>query len=195
MSHGQAQPERPDEFGDGELVNGTIRLVPYDPTWASRFDEERVLLERVLAPWLMGTIEHVGSTSVPGLDAKPILDMIAPVRSLADAVAAAELLVALGYAQGIHRPAEAHYFYKPAVDRWWERTHQLHLTELSTALWAGRIGFRNALRARADFRARYVELKRQLASSYGDDIDGYARAKRDFVNEVLSTPEARIDSA
>jgi GrpB-like predicted nucleotidyltransferase (UPF0157 family) len=176
-------------------VNGTIRLVSYDPTWASRFDQERVLLEDVLAPWLVGPVEHVGSTSVPGLDAKPILDMIAPVRSLPDAVAAAEPLVALGYAQGIHRPAEALYFYQPDVDSWWQRTHQLHLTELSTALWAGRIGFRNALRARADLRARYLELKRQLASSFGDDIDGYASAKREFVAEVLATPEASIDPA
>src|SRR4051794_39161866 len=121
--------------------------------------------------------------------------MIAPVRSLADALDAAEPLGALGYAQGVHRPAEAHYFYKPVVDRWWQRTHQLHLTEVSTPLWVGRIGFRNALRAREDLRARYLELKRQLASSFGDDIDGYAGAKRDFVAEVLATPEARTHSA
>lgn len=77
------------------------------------------------------------------------------------------------------------------VEHWWERTHQLHLTEPWTALWMGRLGFRNALRARPDLLVRYLDLKRQLASTFGEDVDGYARAKREFVAEVLAAPEAR----
>src|SRR3954452_92087 len=148
-----------------------IQLVAYDPRWAQQFAEEKALLEQVLAPWLAGEVEHVGSTSVPGLPAKPILDMIAPVAELADAAAATQPLLELGYATGVHRPAEAHYFFKPPVEHWWQRTHQLHLTEPTTPLWRSRVGFRNALRARQDLRERYVELKTTLARSLVDDVD------------------------
>jgi GrpB-like predicted nucleotidyltransferase (UPF0157 family) len=101
-------------------VPGRIRLEPYDPGWASRFEAERDLVEQLLAPWLVGRVEHVGSTAVPGLEAKPILDMIAPVRSLPEASAAEQPLLSAGYGKGVHRPAEAHYFFKPAVERWWQ---------------------------------------------------------------------------
>jgi GrpB-like predicted nucleotidyltransferase (UPF0157 family) len=76
-------------------VPGRIRLEPYDPGWASRFEAERDLLEQLLAPWL-------------------------PVRSLPEASAAAQPLLSAGYGKGVHRPAEAHYFFKPAVERWWQ---------------------------------------------------------------------------
>jgi GrpB-like predicted nucleotidyltransferase (UPF0157 family) len=174
------------------VVSGAIQLVPYDPAWAQQFANEEALLEQVLAPWLVGKVEHVGSTSVPGLPAKPILDMIAPIGELTTAAAAREPLLEVGYASGVHRPAEAHYFFKPPVEHWWQRTHQLHLTEPTTPLWRSRVGFRNALRARPDLRDRYVELRRTLANSLIDDIDAYAGAKRDFVAEVLAMPEAQL---
>lgn len=173
-------------------VDGTIRLVPYDPAWPQQFADEASLLEQVLAPWLVGKVEHVGSTSVPGLAAKPILDMIAPIAELAAAAAAARPLLDAGYAAGVHRPVEAHYFYKPPGEHWWQRTHQLHLTEPTTALWRSRVGFRNALRARPDLCVRYLDLKQELAHSLVDDIDSYAGAKREFVAEVLATPEAQL---
>jgi GrpB-like predicted nucleotidyltransferase (UPF0157 family) len=173
-------------------VGRAILLVPYDAEWAVSFSQEAVLLEVILAPWLVGSVEHIGSTSVPALTAKPILDMIAPVRDLASAAAATVPLTAAGYARGVHRPDEAHYFYKPPVEHSLDRTHQLHLTEPTSGLWRERLGFRNALRARADLCRRYVELKQELASSAGENIDQYARGKSEFVAEVLATPEAQL---
>jgi len=173
-------------------VKRPIHLVRYDSGWAQQFAEEAALLEQVLAPWLVGKIEHVGSTSIPGLAAKPILDMIAPIAELGAAAAATQPLLDAGYAVGVHRPAEAHYFYRPNVEHWWQRTHQLHLTQATTALWRSRVGFRNALRARPDLCDRYVDLKRELARSLVDDVDAYAGAKREFVAEVLATPEAQL---
>ncbi|MFI7026457.1 GrpB family protein [Micromonospora sp. NPDC049900] len=167
-------------------VDGTpVTLNPYDPHWAVLFAQERVTLETVLKRWLVGPVEHIGSTSIPGLAAKPIIDMMAPVRSLAEAVAAIEVVTALGYRNGVHRPEEAHYFFKPATDNWWERTFQLHLTEPTSLLWRRRIAFRDALRGRADYRSRYERLKRDLAQAHGVDLAAYARSKDDFVNEVL----------
>lgn len=169
-----------------ELVEGApITLTAYDPHWAVLFEQERVRLEAALARWLVGPVEHIGSTSVPGLAAKPIIDMMAPVRGLSQAAAAIQVVTALGYRHGVHRPDEAHYFFKPDTDNWWERTHQLHLTEPISVLWRRRVAFRNALRSRADYRSRYEQLKRDLAHAYGADLMAYARSKDDFVNEVL----------
>ena len=145
------------------MDDAPITLFPYDPQWAVRFERERVGLEVSLAQWLAGPVEHIGSTAVPGLAAKPIIDMMAPVRSLEDAAAAIVVVTALGYRNGVHRPEEAHYFFKPETDNWWERTHQLHLTEPTSLLWRRRVAFRDALRHRADYRSRYEQLKRELA--------------------------------
>jgi len=162
-----------------------ITLSPYDAQWAVLFEQERVRLEAVLAQWLVGPVEHIGSTSVPGLAAKPIIDMMAPVRSLSEAAAAIEVVTVLGYRNGVHRPEEAHYFFKPETDNWWERTHQLHLAEPTSLLWRRRVAFRDALRCRADYRSRYEQLKRDLAHAHGTDLMAYACSKDDFVNEVL----------
>jgi GrpB-like predicted nucleotidyltransferase (UPF0157 family) len=74
-----------------------IAVVPYDPEWPRRFEAERALLERVLAPWLAEGIHHVGSTAVPGLAAKPIIDLDVVVRSAEDVPAAIDRLRSLGY--------------------------------------------------------------------------------------------------
>ncbi len=162
-----------------------VALVAYDPRWAVEFEAERALVEAALEPWLVGAVEHIGSTSVPGLAAKPIIDMLAPVRGLSEARQAIEVLSGLGYGHGVHRPDEAHYFTKPPTDHWWERTHHLHLTTPTSLLWRRRIAFRDALRRRPDYRVRYEHLKRELAAAHGADIAAYARRKDDFVNEVL----------
>lgn len=162
-----------------------ITLSPYDPHWAVLFEQERISLETALARWLAGPVEHIGSTSVPGLAAKPIIDMMAPVHSLSEAAAAIDVVTTLGYRNGVHRPEEAHYCFKPATDNWWERTYHLHLTEPTSLLWRRRVAFRDALRSRADYRSRYEQLKRDLAHAHGADLVAYSRNKDDFVNEVL----------
>lgn len=176
--------------GDEAGESAVITLSRYDPQWAVLFERERADLEVALADWLVGSVEHIGSTSVPGLAAKPIIDMMAPVRSLAEAVAAIEVVTTLGQRHGLHRPQEAHYFFRPDTDHWWERTHQLHLAEPTSLLWRRRIAFRDALRARADHRARYVQLKRDLAHVHGTDLTAYARDKDHFVNEVLGVRDS-----
>ena len=90
-----------------------IVVVPYDPQWPRRFEAERALLERVLDPWLDGGIHHVGSTAVPGVAAKPIVDMVAGVRDLDESWAAYDVLREHSYIHAPHRPGIAHHFNKP----------------------------------------------------------------------------------
>jgi GrpB-like predicted nucleotidyltransferase (UPF0157 family) len=158
--------------------------VPYDPDWPRRFEEERARLEEALAPWLEGGIHHIGSTAVPGLAAKPILDMLAGVRNLEDARGAFEPLARLGYAYRPHRP-EAHLFQKPGgAQRWDEVTHGVHLTVPGSPLWRERLAFRDTLRADPALAAEYAEWKLQHGAGGGKGP--YDADKRPLVARVLA---------
>jgi GrpB-like predicted nucleotidyltransferase (UPF0157 family) len=139
----------------------------------------------VLAPWLEGGIHHVGSTAVPGIAAKPIVDMIAGVHDLDEARAAYEPLLAIGYVYTPHRPGIAHHFSKPS-GRLDEVTHGVHVTEPGSDLWRERLAFRDALRADPDLAAEYEVLKLRLAAEHASDVEAYTQGKRAFVARVLA---------
>jgi GrpB-like predicted nucleotidyltransferase (UPF0157 family) len=148
------------------------------------FEQEAHALREHLQPWLTGGVQHIGSTAVPGLAAKPILDMMAGVHDLGAAREAIPVLAGLGYCHGEHRPHEALWFYKQPGTDYDERTHQLHLTQVGSALWRERLAFRDALRADSGLRAEYEALKQSLASD-ADGLVNYTQGKRDFVGRVL----------
>ena len=163
-----------------------MSVVPYNPEWPRRFDEERELLERVLAPWLEGGIHHVGSTAIPGIAAKPIIGMIAGVRDFEEARAAFAPLGEHDYQYAPHRPGIAHHFAKPSLALA-EFTHSLHLTEPGSDLWRERLAFRDALRAEESLAREYEALKLRLAREHRHDVNAYTVAKREFVARVLAT--------
>jgi GrpB-like predicted nucleotidyltransferase (UPF0157 family) len=167
-------------------VDGIV--VPYDREWPRLFEVERARLEDVLAPWLEQGIHHIGSTSVPDLAAKPIIDMIAGVQNLEEARAAFEPLSTLAYQHREHRP-EAHCFWKPAPDMPLGATHHLHLTEPESDIWRERLAFRNALRSDPALRAEYELWKRRHEST--TEPGTYTADKRPFVARVLA--EANLD--
>lgn len=161
-----------------------IVLAPYDPAWPRRFEEERAALEGALAPWLEGGIHHIGSTSIPGIAAKPILDLMAGVRDLEEARAAYEPLAELSYVHTPHRAHEAHHFSKPHARA---ATHGLHLTVPGSDLWRERLHFRDTLRADPGLAAEYETLKLRLAEANPDDLEAYTRGKDELVRRVLGS--------
>ncbi len=163
----------------------SINVVAYDPEWPRRFEAERERLAGVLAPWLSGGFQHIGSTAVPGLSAKPIIDMMAGVRDLTEAQDAVAVLAAHGYGHAFHRP-RALWFFTPDIAQRELCTHGLHLTEPGSDLWQERLAFRDALRADPVLRDEYQALKLRLATAHGDDLAGYTANKRDFVARVLA---------
>jgi GrpB-like predicted nucleotidyltransferase (UPF0157 family) len=155
----------------------------YDPRWATLFEEEAARLHAVLEPWLVEGIHHVGSTSIPGMAAKPVIDMIAGVRDLAEARAAFEPLTTLGYGHREHR-IDAHAFHKPPnMPTQWEETHHLHLTVPGSDLWRERLAFRDALRASPPLAREYMELKMRY---YGQP-NSPGVSKHPFVERVLAS--------
>ena len=168
------------------MRQSAISVVPYDPAWRERFEIERTLLEPILATWLGGGIHHIGSTAVPGLAAKPIIDMMAGVQDLDAARAASAPLLEASYHSTPHRPGVAHHFSKPKAHPV-EAEYGLHLTEPGSDLWRERLAFRDALRSDPALAAEYEALKLRLASEHGAGLGGYTAGKRDFVARVLAT--------
>jgi GrpB-like predicted nucleotidyltransferase (UPF0157 family) len=166
-------------------IDEPFEVVAYDPAWPHQFEAERALLEAVLEPWLEEGIHHVGSTAIPGLAAKPIIDMIAGVRDLIEARAAFDPLQNHSYEHTPHRAGIAHHFSKPS-DRFYATTHGLHLTEPGSDLWRERLAFRDALRDDAVLTTEYESLKRRLAREHPADIGAYTAGKREFVVQVLA---------
>ncbi|MBW8060257.1 MAG: GrpB family protein [Solirubrobacterales bacterium] len=159
-----------------------IRLSPYDPAWPARFEEERAALAEAIGEWTVGGIHHVGSTAVPGLKAKPIIDILVGVRDLEESQECFEPLARLGYLYAPYLPDEMHWFCKPHPSR---RTHHLHLVPAGARRYADELAFRDRLRADPRIAADYGALKRMLAERFAQDRESYTAAKSDFIRRVL----------
>ena len=159
-----------------------ITIVEYDPTWPAQFETERQHLTTLLNPWLAGTIEHVGSTAVPGLVAKPVIDIMAPVESLLTSRPAIAALEALQYCYSEYKLEEMHWFCKPSPQH---RTHHLHLIPINSSLWLERLAFRDALRSNEQLAGEYAALKQELAQQHSQDREAYTEAKAPFIKKVL----------
>ena len=120
---------------------------------------------------------------MPGLDAKPIIDILVGVRDLDGSRACFDRLAALGYAYAPYRPTEMHWFCKPNPSR---RTHHLHLVPSDSPRFRDELAFRDYLRGHPDVAREYGALKRRLAREFRHDREPYTDAKADFVRGVLS---------
>nr|WP_281352918.1 GrpB family protein [Mesorhizobium camelthorni] len=164
---------------------GVISVSDYDPAWPAMFKQERARLQSVLGTLILA-IEHMGSTAVPGLAAKPIIDLLVGVRTLTEARShCIKQLRALGYTYipqyESWLPDEL--FFRKGVSGPW--THHVHVMELSNPRWEAFLSFRDYLRAHPDAASAYGDLKKSLAIAFKDDIAGYRNAKHDFVVATL----------
>ena len=163
--------------------NAPIEVVPYDPVWPSKFEEERAVLESLLAPWIVADIEHVGSTAVPGLGAKPVIDIMVPVESLAASRGSIEAASHAGYVYWPYKADVMHWFCKPSAAH---RTHHLHIVPFESPLWFDRLSFRDALRSDSKLAERYAELKLHLQKRFRFDREAYTEGKTEFIAAALA---------
>lgn len=156
-----------------------------DPAWAAMSRALVAELEERLAPWLRDGVHHVGSTSIPGLDAKPILDVMAGVETMDAAEDIAKVLAPDGWhyvGPALDQRAWRRFFVKVRNDR---RVAHLHVTTASEPRWREQLLFRDRLRASAELRREYAALKRQLVAADPDDREAYTAGKWPFVARVL----------
>jgi GrpB-like predicted nucleotidyltransferase (UPF0157 family) len=164
------------------MTNAPVLIVPYDPVWPGMFEAEKAFLEALLAPWRTGTIEHVGSTAVVGLCAKPVIDLMVGVGSLQHSEPAKDALRGAGYQYADYKTEVMHWFCKPSFAY---RTHHVHLIPYQSPLWHDRLKFRDVLRANSALAAEYADLKLALARQFEFDRDAYTDAKHPFISRVL----------
>lgn len=146
------------------------------------------MLEPAIGSWVTGGIHHVGSTAVPGLEAKPVIDILAGVEDLGSTRACRDPLAMLGYLYAPYREAEMHWFCKPSPS---QRTHHLHLVPTGSKRYRDELAFRDLLRARPDVAAEYVALKRLLAVRHSHDREAYTQGKQAFIAQACRQAHGR----
>ena len=164
------------------ITQAAIHIVPYDPGWIAMFKAEEAALEGILRPWRSGPIEHIGSTAVDGLCAKPVIDIMVGVPSLAGSEPAKYILRENGYQYAEYKTDVMHWFCKPSFAM---RTHHLHLIPFGSPLWHERLAFRDALRGDSKLAGEYAALKLDLARTFEFDREAYTDAKYPFIHAVL----------
>lgn len=162
----------------GARTPGPVTLVPYDPAWPEVFGEHRARIAAALGP-VARRIDHVGSTSVPGLAAKPIVDIQVAVDDPDDEAAFHDALVGCGYELRVREPR--HRMYRTA-----SVSVQVHLWTAGSDDVDRHLRFRDRLRASAADRALYEQAKRELAARDWPDVNHYAHAKSAVIAEILA---------
>jgi GrpB-like predicted nucleotidyltransferase (UPF0157 family) len=166
------------------LESKTVRVVPYDDRWPALFEGEAARIADAVAtaglPAL--ALEHVGSTAVPGLAAKPVLDIAAGYAASATPSVYVALLESLGYTYRGDGGLPGREFFR----RGEPRSHHLHLVEEHGTHWRRYLRFRDALRADAAVRDAYAALKHELAYRHPRDREAYILGKAEFVEGVRS---------
>ena len=172
-----------------------VKIVDYDPEWPTLFEKEKRLILGAVGSIVM-RIEHIGSTAVPGLAAKPIVDILVAVNQLSDAENCIRPLETVGYE---YRPEhegqipERRFFNKGKPPA--EQHYHLHMVELTSAFWTRHLLFRDYLRRHPDVAQEYQNLKRQLAAEYTTNREGYTEAKTSFIESIVAKARAEANGS
>jgi len=163
-----------------------VEIEEWSPSWAQVAEELIGDLARRLEPWAAGPVEHVGSTAVRGLSAKPIVDLLAPVRSLSEAKAADDVLAVAGWhlvPPEVDQRPWRRMFVLPEHDR---RVAHLHLVESGHERVRDTLTFRDHLREQPEAASAYARLKSAAAEQHRDDREAYTSAKTEFVRSIVA---------
>jgi GrpB-like predicted nucleotidyltransferase (UPF0157 family) len=165
----------------GGVEKREIVIVEYDPLWPVQFQRHSAIISQALGKKALG-IEHVGSTSVPGLAAKPIIDIDVLVEDSRNEAAYLPALLSAGYVLRVREPDwhEHRMFRTPELD-----VH-IHIFSTGSTEVTRHLAFRNRLRSNAEDRLRYEVLKRKLAQKDWPDMNAYAQAKSEAVEEIIT---------
>lgn len=174
-----------DPYGLG-LRQKMVRLEEPNPRWAEAFETEAARIAVALRG-LGASVEHCGSTSLPAIPAKPIIDILVGLPVPVDVAAVAAALGPIGYEHATWAGVPGHEVFGKGEPR----THLLHVVPHEEDAWARMLGFRDALRSDPALAAEYAALKRDLAARFPDDRSAYTDGKSGFVERVLAARSSR----
>ena len=167
-------------------MNGKEKIIikEYDPKWPALFASERDELMEAIGHYV-ADIQHIGSTAVPGLAAKPVIDIMIGLRRILDAQDCIMPIEAMEYEyvpQFEDEFPERRYFRKTVNGK---RSHHIHMVEIGTDFWKRHIAFRDFLLKNPQIANEYGSLKRDLAIEFENDREGYTNAKSPFIENIL----------
>jgi GrpB-like predicted nucleotidyltransferase (UPF0157 family) len=174
------EPTHLDDELDEVLIGGrepaVVQIADYDPAWPARFEQERRRIEAALGPLALG-IQHIGSTAVPGLAAKPVIDVLVEVRDPDDEASYGQRLESAGFALRVREPR--HRLFRTAA-----RDVHVHLWPAGSDEVREYLLLRDWLRTSADDRRLYEDAKRAFAGRHWPDMNYYAEAKSPVIEEI-----------
>ena len=171
------------------LEEGAVRLTPYNEEWERLFREEASCLQIAVGRFVLD-IQHVGSTSIPGMIAKPIIDIAIAVKNFEEANVCIKPIESVGYQyRGENGIPRRHFFVKGNP-----RTYHIHMNEIDSRDWNEQISFRNYLSHHEDIASGYAELKVELAQRYPTDRQAYTENKSPFIKHVLQLAGSEMQS-
>lgn len=165
------------------VMRGKAKVLEYNPNWKKLFIEER---DRIMATTKCNFVAHIGSTAIPGLAAKPIIDILLGYREVEDLGLYKSKLLLLGYEyRGTPHNIDDHIFIRVIEEK--IQTHKIHLVEYLGGQWKMKLNFRDQLIKSDTLREEYSKLKFSLESKYGETRKEYTKRKDPFIKKVLST--------
>ena len=170
------------------MARDIVRLVPYRPEWPSLFEQEKRRILAAIGQHVLD-VQHVGSTAIPGMLAKPILDIGIAVESFEEATVCIAPMEALRYRyRGELGIPYRHYFVRGEP-----RTHQVHMLEREGPEWGRMLLFRDFLRAHVEARRAYADLKQRVATVHSADVERYTKEKGPFIEKIIKEARREIE--
>lgn len=175
------------------LKRGTVKLRPYTNSWKLLYKKEANILELALKNCIdIIDIQHIGSTSIPKLKSKPIIDIAIGIKSLKDGKKCVKPLKKLGYEYKHGAGIKGRHFFAKGPEK--NRTHYLHIEKHNGKLWQNHILFRDYLKKFSKIRKEYQKIKEVAALKYKNDREKYSKEKENFIKNIIkkSTKKPRI---
>ncbi len=172
------------------LKRGIVELEEYNPKWADDYKKEEKLLKEVLGDEII-EIHHIGSTSIPGLKAKPVIDILIVIKSLNDIDKIEEILKNYDYEnRGQQGVSDRYFFAKGSEDA---RTHYIHFVEPNSNTYYNQVYFKKYLIEHPEYIKKYCDLKQELASKYANERPKYTQGKNEFITNVIKLAKEEYD--
>lgn len=172
------------------LKRGIVELEEYNSNWKKEYEKEEKLLKNVLGSRII-EIHHIGSTSIEGLSAKPIIDILIVINSLEDIKEIEELLKPYGYEnRGEQGVPDRRFFAKGSEDA---RSHYLHFVEPHSKTYYNQVYFKKYLIEHPEYIKKYCDLKQKLAEKYKDERPKYTAGKNEFITMVVNLAKEEYD--
>ena len=172
------------------LKRGIVELVDYDEIWQEEYKKEEKLLKDVLGERIK-EIHHIGSTSIPGLKAKPVIDILVVINDFDEIQEIEKELSSYDYENRGHQGVADRYFFAKGPEE--ARSHYLHFVEPNSNTYYNQIYFKRYLLEHQEYIKKYCDLKQELASKYANERPKYTQGKNEFITNVIRMAKEEYD--